>query len=241
MVRVDDAPAAREMMMNRTVRSTRVSRLPAGTYWIGSEGVANASPRHVRRFAGDVWLDCDLVTWRHFAAFVSAGGCIDASWWRSADGTPFPDAARPASVDARCEAVRGLTLAGAPPSWARPRGELPVLGLTWFEAAAVCHFFGGRLPFETEWEAAATQGLIALDDSESPAAQEWCLDAYASRYWRADAGVRGRAWQAGKQVVLRGHSASEPAVGATARRSADPAVGIAGRGFRRVWERDPAA
>jgi formylglycine-generating enzyme required for sulfatase activity len=214
--------------------------LPAGIYWIGSDGVKNASPRHVRRFAGDIWLDRDLVTWLDFAGFVTGGGYADATWWRSADGTSFPEDARPSSVDARCEAVRGLTLSAAPPEWPRPRGDLPVLGLTWFEAAAVCHFFNARLPFETEWEAATTSGLFG-DSATALLAQEWCLDAYTSRYWRADAAVRGRGWQGGQQVVLRGHSAGEPAMGAVARRSADPAVGGAGRGFRRAWERDPAA
>jgi formylglycine-generating enzyme required for sulfatase activity len=226
--------------MTEIASSRRLCMLPAGTYWIGSDGVNNASPRHVRRFALDVWLDCDLVTWLDFASFVTGGGYADAAWWRTADGASFPEGARPNSVDARCEAVRGLTLAAAPPEWTRPRGDLPVLGLTWFEAAAVCNFFNARLPFEAEWEAATTSGVLG-DSAAVPAAQEWCLDAYASRYWRADAGIRGRAWHVGQQVVLRGHAAGEPAVGATARRSADPAVGGAGRGFRRAWERDPAA
>jgi hypothetical protein len=219
--------------------SRRWCMLPAGAYWVGSDGVRNASPRHIRRFAENVWLDCDLVTWLDFASFVTGGGYADAAWWRSADGASFPEAARPSSVDARCETVRGLTLSAAPPDWTRPRGDLPVLGLTWFEAAAVCQFFNARLPFETEWEAATMGGLFG-DSAGAPVVQEWCLDAYASRYWRADAGVRGRAWKAGQQVVLRGHSAREPAVGTTARRSADPAVGSVGRGFRRAWERDPA-
>lgn len=233
-------PSPHGPKMREVTHSRRLCMLPAGTYWIGSDSDKNASPRHVRRFAEDVWLDCDLVTWLDFAGFVTGGGYADAAWWRTADGVSFPEAARPASVDARCEAVRSLTLSAAPPEWTRPRGDLPVLGLTWFEAAAVCHFFNARLPFETEWEAATTNGL--LGDSEAVAkAQEWCLDAYASRYWRADADIRGRVWQAGQQVVLRGHSAREPALGATTRRSADPAVGGVGRGFRRTWERNPAA
>lgn len=233
-------PSPQSPKMREITQSRRLCMLPAGTYWIGSDGDKNASPRHVRRFVEDVWLDCDLVTWLDFAGFVTGGGYADTTWWRTADGASFPEAARPSSIDARCEAVRGLTLAAAPPEWTRPRGDLPVLGLTWFEAAAVCHFFNARLPFETEWEAATTSGLLG-DSAAAPVAQEWCLDAYASRYWRADAGVRGSAWRAGQQVVLRGHSAREPTVGATARRSADPAVGGARRGFRRAWERDPAA
>jgi hypothetical protein len=226
--------------MQEISRSRRFCLLPAGTYWIGSDGLRNASPRHVRRFAGNVWLDRDLVTWLDFVDFVTGGGYADATWWRSADGASFFEVARPSSVDNRCEAVRGLTLSAASSEWTRPRGDLPVLGLTWFEAAAVCHFFNARLPFETEWEAATTSGLIG-DSDAAPVAQEWCLDAYASRYWRADADVRGRTWHAGQQVVMRGHSAVEPTVGPTARRSADPAAGGAGRGFRRVWERDPAS
>ena len=166
--------------MREAQSSRRLCMLPAGTYWIGSDGHKNASPRHVRRFAGDVWLDCDLVTWLDFAGFVTGGGYADDAWWRTADDASFPETARPSSVDARCEAVRGLTLSAAPPVWTRPRGDLPLLGLTWFEAAAVCHFFNARLPFETEWEAATTSGLLNATVA-GPVAQEWCLGGSGSR------------------------------------------------------------
>lgn len=222
--------------------ATAVRRLPAGSYWIGNDSTPNACPRHARRLVTDVWIDRDLLPWRAYEAFITAGGYVDPAWWRTAAGEPFPESARHASVDDRCESIRRMTLADAPASWRRARSDLPVLGLTWFEAAAICHFFNARLPFEAEWEAAqSTKLLQPEEDLPVPAAQEWCLDGYASRYWRADSGVRGRAWHAGQQVTLRGHHHGEPTLGVTARRSADPATGQAGRGFRRVWERDPTA
>ena len=217
-------------------------KLPAGDYWIGNDSTPNASPRHMRRFIGDVWIDQDLLSWRAFEAFVTSGGYADSLWWRAADGNPFSDSAQPASVDNRCETIRQMTLADAPVSWQLPRGDLPALGLTWFEAAAVCHFSGARLPFEAEWETAMATGLLqGANPALSAAAQEWCFDGYASRYWRADSGVRGRSWHAGQKVTVRGYRSTEPTLGLTARRPADPSSGNAGCGFRRVWERAPSA
>jgi hypothetical protein len=48
-----------------------------------------------------------------------------------------------------------------PPTWARAgwdADDLPVTGVTWFEAAACARWFGGRLPSEAAWHWAACGG-----------------------------------------------------------------------------------
>lgn len=226
--------------MARPLEVQSVCVVPAGTYWVGSDSLPNAGPRHVRRFAKDVWLDRSLVTWSAYEAFVVAGGYADASWWQVDPSHQCPAEARPASVDARCEMIREMTLSGAAGVHAEHRSVFPVLGLSWFEAMALCRFFGARLPFETEWEVAAVTNRFQQDGGTAKwTHQEWCLDAYARQYWRADADIRGRPWRPASFVTIRGHTAEEPAIGPCARRGADPCLGAAGRGFRRVWDHAP--
>lgn len=223
------------------VAAHAVRVLRRGEYWIGDDAVAASAPRHLRRFRADAWIEAGYTRWMEFETFVASGGYADERLWRDASGQSFPDGCRPASVDARCDAIRELTLAGMPPSWREsgPGPSVPLLGLTWFEAMALSRFFGGRLPFEAEWEAAVTSRVVAAGDDAGGWFQEWTGDVHAGRYWRADEAVRGRPWTAGKQVVVRGYALGEPAVATTARRGFDPASGSQYRGFRRIWDHDP--
>jgi len=53
-----------------------------------------------------------------------------------------------------------------PPTWARAgwdADDLPVTGITWFEAAACAGWFGGRLPSEAAWHWAALGGARDRD------------------------------------------------------------------------------
>ena len=217
--------------------------LPRGRYWIGSDTISHASPRHSRLLGADVWIDQRLTTWRAFEAFVCGGGYGNEQFWKSIGGKPLPQEAIPQSVDARCDMLRREAVAaiGCDRPSHMPWSDMPVVGLSWFEALAVCRFFGARLPFEVEWEAAVVKvGLL----SHAMAAgivpfQEWTLDRYIGRYWRADESIRGREWNGDREVVIRGHAENEPAVGSNGRRPAEPSAGLVLRGFRRVWDRYP--
>ncbi len=228
---------------NLQMVQTTLCRLPRGKYWIGSDNLTNASPRHLRLLNADVWIDMHLVTWGDFEAFVCSGGYTNESLWQTVVGKPLPRDAIPESIDCRCDSLR--TAATAFAACERPAGipwrRMPATGLSWFEAAAICRFFNARMPFEAEWEAAVLKhGLLASGPGASIGRrQEWTLDRYASRYWRADESIRGNEWDSDREVVVRGHADNEPAVGPSGRRPTDPAIGSVLRGFRRVWEHDP--
>lgn len=223
-------------------RNTLVVVVPKGNYWIGDDATMRSAPRHVRRFRSDLWLEVGYVPWTAFVEFVVSGGFAENHFWETAAGNPFPPGCIPLSVDDRCEVIREATLAGMPAPLldAGNFEDTPVLGLTWFEASALCRFYGGRLPFEAEWEAAATSRFLPVPRTSTGPFQEWTGDTWSSRYWRADGDIRGQAWDGSGEVVLRGHGPQEPALAATARRAADPSKGLATRGFRRAWDRQPA-
>lgn len=224
-----------------SIDATAVRPLPGGDYWIGDDATATSAPRHLRRFAASAWIESGYTPWDAFAEFVTAGGFTDPRLWRNAAGEPFPAGSAPVSVDRRCEAIREATLAGmvGGGQGGGATSDVPVLGLTWFEASAVCQFFGGRLPFEVEWEAAMVARAVPQPRDVAGRFQEWTGDAYFSRYWRTDGSIRGRPWAAGREVVVRGHAVGEPALALTARRAAEPGTPVSARAFRRIWDHDP--
>ncbi|MGI9178375.1 MAG: SUMF1/EgtB/PvdO family nonheme iron enzyme [Pirellulales bacterium] len=226
----------------RPIAEEALKVLPKGNYWVGDDAITQSAPRHLRRFRVDAWIEPHYVPWTAFAEFVAAGGFAEKELWQTATGRPFPPGCIPLSVDVRCDEVREATLAGMPAALldSGTIEAVPVLGLTWFEASAVCRFFGGRLPYEAEWEVASTRRLLPSPRKSSVLFQEWTGDVWSSRYWRADGSIRGRPWEGGGEVAVRGYATHEPAFAATARRAADPAVGLPARAFRRAWDRLPS-
>jgi eukaryotic-like serine/threonine-protein kinase len=121
--------------------------VPAGTVTVKGEAVA----------LDGYWIDRFEVTNRDFARFVAAGGYEDESYWREA-----LEAGR-----LRFERVgrdfRDRTGRPGPAGWRLghpPEGEedLPVTGISWYEAAAYCHFTGKSLPTLHHWRRAAGLG-----------------------------------------------------------------------------------
>lgn len=106
----------------------------------------------------DYWIDKFEVTNRDFKRFVDQGGYRKAAYWkqeiRRTDGKliSFSDAMK-LFVD-----KTGLN---GPATWVQgeyPRGqdELPVTGVSWFEAAAYAEFVGKSLPTIYHWTLAAS-------------------------------------------------------------------------------------
>ena len=229
--------------------------IPPAHYEIGNESVPNAAPRHLRRLDEAVWIDAHPVSWAHFEVFVAAGGYAHGEFW---PGGSLPVDGQAGSVDERCRFLleQAESFRRQCKNWPGGAREHPITGLTWLEAEAVARFFGARLPFEVEWEAAMT----ASPDAAKPAPgqrsvsrlgcpillglmQEWTGDTFASVYYRADFSSRGIPWspeRSGMLISVRGASPYNLYQHVATRVGRNPHEGHAYCGFRRVWDHPPA-
>jgi eukaryotic-like serine/threonine-protein kinase len=137
------------------VHGREVVYVPGGMYAIVSRDLQGHSA-----LLEDYFLDRFEVSNDDFAAFVDAGGYRAAAYWSDLDRSLGADAG-----EARRMFVDRTGLPG-PRGWSGQRvlagqGNLPVVEVTWFEAAAYCRSRGARLPTIYEWEKGARNGQIA--------------------------------------------------------------------------------
>jgi formylglycine-generating enzyme required for sulfatase activity len=118
-----------------------------GTYEVGWRGEA-ANPLRTVKVRG-FYLGKYEVSNARFKEFVDAGGYAEPSYW-SGGGKAL--AATFLDREGRQPGPRGW-FGGSYPS---QTGNLPVTGISWFEADAYARFRKMRLPTEVEWEIAAS-------------------------------------------------------------------------------------
>ncbi len=128
----------------------------------------------------DFKMDKLEVTNAQYKAFVDAGGYADARWW---DSTVVRDGRTVVYGDAMARFVDATGRPG-PATWegGAPKPgteELPVGGVSWYEARAYARFVGKELPTALEWNAAAI-----------PEAARWVVP---NGHYNADGPVRGGA------------------------------------------------
>ncbi len=111
----------------------------------------------------DYWIDRFEVTNRQFKEFVDQGGYRRREYWRE----PFMDGGRSVPWAGAVARFRDATGRPGPATWksgtyADGQAELPVGGVSWYEAAAYAAFAGKSLPTIHHWYGAA--GLSRFAD-----------------------------------------------------------------------------
>ena len=104
----------------------------------------------------DFLIDMHEVTNRQFAAFVAAGGYRRPEFWKQ----PFVKHGRTLAWREALSEMRDTTGQPGPATWefgTYPAGQedLPVSGVSWYEAAAYAEFAGKSLPSIFHWNRAA--------------------------------------------------------------------------------------
>jgi iron(II)-dependent oxidoreductase len=135
--------------------------LAGGSFVMGSDdadALDNERLAH-RRMVAPFRLSRRPASERFYRDFMAAGGYGERRFW-SAEGWQWRQA----------NEIEGPLYGCA------GRADLPVFGVSAYEAEACCRFLGARLPSETEWEYAAKShpALIALGE-----VWQWTADAFA--------------------------------------------------------------
>ncbi|MEO5896446.1 MAG: protein kinase [Vicinamibacterales bacterium] len=107
----------------------------------------------------DFWIDRFEVTNRQFKEFVDQGGYRRRDYWRE----PFIERGRSVPWEEAVERFRDATGRPAPAAWrsgtyADGQADVPVGGVSWYEAAAYAAFAGKSLPTIHHWYRAAGLG-----------------------------------------------------------------------------------
>jgi formylglycine-generating enzyme required for sulfatase activity/dienelactone hydrolase len=112
----------------------------------------------------DYWIDRLEVTNAAFKKFVDAGGYHDPRYWKQ----PFQDEGRVLPFEEAIARFRDATGRIGPATWEvgsylEGRGDYPVAGISWFEAAAYAEFAGKSLPTIYHWYRASGVDEIYSD------------------------------------------------------------------------------
>jgi eukaryotic-like serine/threonine-protein kinase len=117
-------------------------------------------------FVDDFFIDRYEVTNEEYAQFVRAGGYRRPEYWKH----PFVKDGKILPFEEAVEKFRDTTERPGPATWELgnyPPGKanLPVAGVSWFEAAAYAVFAGKDLPTVHHWMRAAVRASVLLNNS----------------------------------------------------------------------------
>jgi eukaryotic-like serine/threonine-protein kinase len=140
-------------------------RVPEGMIWVdaAAAGAATGPPLVTPAVIPAFWLDKQEVSNKQFKAFVDAGGYRTRTNWKE----PFVTNGHTLQWDDAMSSFHDATSRAGPATWqlgTYPEGtsDLPVSGVSWYEAAAYCDFAQKSLPTAYHWyHAAAGVGLFS--------------------------------------------------------------------------------
>lgn len=127
-------------------------QIPIGMVRIPKGKLEQPNPTEVEEF----WMDRFEVTNKEFKKFVDAGGYTNPKYWKY----PFIKDGKELSREEAMKQFVDTTGKPSPAGWELadfPRGEdeRPVVGVSWYEAAAFAEFVGKYLPTVVHWKYAA--------------------------------------------------------------------------------------
>ncbi len=125
---------------------------PSGLQLLAIAGLEHVPPFELQ----DYWIDRYEVTNREFKKFVDAGGYADRRLWTE----PFLKDGRAVTWENALALFRDKTGRPGPSTWelgTYPEGseDLPVGGISWYEAVAYAAYAGRRLPTIFHWSVVA--------------------------------------------------------------------------------------
>lgn len=132
-----------------------MSYVPPGTFDLLLAGLDHLKPEPIAAFA----MDRHEVTNREYKRFLEAGGYADPTYWRQ----PFREKGREVSHQEALARFTDRTGRPGPATWEMglyPEGQddVPVGGLSWYEAAAYAEWAGKSLPTIFHWNQVAFPG-----------------------------------------------------------------------------------
>jgi formylglycine-generating enzyme required for sulfatase activity len=122
-------------------------------------GLDHLPPQPIR----DFWMDRHEVTNAEYKRFVDAGGYRERKYWAH----PFADGPRTLAFELAMARFTDSTGRPGPATWEsghfpEGQGDLPVTGVSWYEASAYASFADKALPTIFHWSRVADQRLSGL-------------------------------------------------------------------------------
>jgi len=191
-------------------------RVPEGMIWVeeaaagASTGTTLATPSFMPAF----WLDKYEVSNRQFKAFVDAGGYRTRASWKE----PFVKYGQPLRWEDAMLRFHDATSRAGPATWqlgTYPDGtaDLPVGGVSWYEAAAYCESVQKSLPTAYHWYRAAVgaglfSSILQLSNFSGQGPQPVGRNPGLSQYGALDMAGNLKEWSASpvgaKRAILGG-------------------------------------
>jgi len=193
---------------------------PADMVWVdaAAAGVSTTSGLTTPAPLPGFWLDTDEVSNRQFKSFVDAGAYRTRTNWRE----PFVEAGRTLRWEDAMSRLLDATSRAGPATWQLgtypdDTDDLPVAGVSWYEAAAYCDSVHKTLPTAYHWFQAAGGGffstILQLSNFSGHGPEPVGKNRGLSQYGALDMAGNVKEWSAslvGSRRAILGGSWNEP-------------------------------